>query len=142
MAQAYHVIIEAYVLLAIVNAFLGIGTGIYQESQPTDSLRSPFTAFPLGNNFTSLDTDTPTVDIITPLNSTGDPIDWAVNSFANFNAVIDSLVTFSQFFTAGFIIQLLGTLGYPSEWLLIVTVPFGIYTMYLVFVMITNRLSN
>ena len=142
MAQAYHVIIEAYVLLAVINAFLGIGTGIYQESQPTDSLRSPFTAFPLGSNFTELDTESVILEVTTPTNDTGGPIDWAVNSIANFNAVIDSVITFSQFFTAGFVLQLLDTLGFPYEWGLLVTVPFGIYTMYLVFVMITNRLSN
>lgn len=142
MVNPHHIVIETYVLLAIINAFLGVGTGIYQESQPTDSLRSPFGGFPLGSNFTSLDTDSVIDEITLPTNSTGDPIPWVTNALADFTATIDVVLEFSQFFTAGFIIQLLDTLGFPSEWLLIITVPFGIYTMYLVFVMITNRLSN
>lgn len=142
MAQSYQIVIEAYVLLAIVNAFLFVGTEIYQESQPTDSLRSPFTAFPLGSNFTSLEIDSVILEITTPTNSTGDPIIWVQNFFIDATATIEVLLEFSQFFTAGFIIQLLNTIGFPADWLLIVTVPFGIYTMYLVFVMITNRLSN
>ena len=142
MAQANQIVIEAYVLLAIVNAFLGVGTGIYQESEPTDSLRSPFTAFPLGNNFTTLDTDSVIGNITNPVNTTGDPIPWVSSAIADFTATIDVLLEFSQFFTAGFILQLLDTVGFPADWLLIITVPFGIYTMYLIFVMITNRLSS
>ena len=143
MVNPHHVVIEVYVVLSIINAFLGIGTEIYQEAEPTESLRSPFNAFPLGSNFTQLDADGTTESLTSPSNHTGGVIPWTTpDLLASFAAVIDVILEFTKFFTAGFVIQLLITLGFPGEWFLIVTVPLAIYVMYMTFVMITNRLGN
>jgi len=135
-------LIEFYALLLIMNAMLGIVTTAYQEDDPSNSLRSPFTAFPLGSNFTSLDTDTTTSELIAPTNSTGDPIAWYDTIYENFEASITAVLNFVSFFTAGFIIQLFDTMGFPTEYLLLLTAPLGLYLMYMTFVMITNRLGN
>lgn len=135
-------LIEFYALLLIMNAFLGIVSTAYQEEDPTNSLRSPFTAFPLGSNFTSLDTITTTNELISPVNGTGSPIPWYDTIFENFEASITAVLNFVSFFTAGFIIQLFDTMGFPTEFLLILTAPLGLYLMYMTFVMITNRLGN
>lgn len=142
MVNPQHTVIELYVLLSVVNAFLGLGTDIYQEAEPTSSLRSPFNAFPLGSNFTGLDPDSTTEEIIQPTNSTGDPIPWVSDIFQDFNALIDALTEFTAFFTAGFVIQLLTTMGFPAGWLYLITVPLSFYVMYMTFVMVTNRLGN
>ena len=52
MVNAHHTVIELYVLLSIINAFLGVGTEIYQQSDPDASLRSSFNSEPLGTEFT------------------------------------------------------------------------------------------
>ncbi len=80
-------LIEFYALLLIMNAFLGIVTTTYQEEDPTNSLRSPFTAFPLGSNFTSLDTATTTAELQAPVNATsGLPIPWFDDIYEDFKA--------------------------------------------------------
>jgi hypothetical protein len=135
-------LIEFYALLLIMNAFLGIVTTTYQEEDPTNSLRSPFTAFPLGSNFTSLDTATTTAELQAPLNGTGSPIAWFDDIYENFEAQISAVLTFVSFFTFGFITQLVETMGFPTEFMLILTAPLGLYLMYMTFVMITNRLGN
>lgn len=135
-------LIEFYALLLIMNAFLGVVTGIYQDEDPTNSLRSPFTAFPLGSNFTGLNTTTTTNELIAPINGTGDPIPWYSTIFENFEAMITSILNFVSFFTAGFILQLFTTMGIPDLFWVLVTAPLGLYLMYMTFVMITNRLGN
>ncbi len=135
-------LIEFYALLIILNAGLGIVTGAYQEGNPGESLRSPFNAFPLGSNFTGLDTDTTRDEIIAPVNSTGDPIAWFSDALENFEAMITAILTFVSFFTAGFILQLFTTMGIPEVFWVMVTAPLGLYLMYMTFVMITNRLGN
>ena len=135
-------LIEFYALLLIMNAFLGVVTLTYQEEDPTNTLRSPFTAFPLGSNFTSLDTETTTNELIAPTNSTGSLIIWFDDIYDNFEASITAILTFVSFFTFGFITQLVTTMGFPAEFMLILTAPLGLYLMYMTFVMITNRLGN
>lgn len=135
-------LIEFYALLIIMNAMLGVVTGAYQEGEPGESLRSPFNAFPLGSNFTGLDTNTTTGELIAPVNGTGDPIAWYDNITENFEAMITTILSFVSFFTAGFILQLFITMGIPSVFWVIVTAPLGLYLMYMTFVMITNRLGN
>ena len=135
-------VIEFYVLLIVLNAFLGVVTTIYQESQPTESLRSPFNAFPLGSNFTGLDTDTTTGELIAPVNGTGGAIPWYSTIYENFEVTITNILTFVSFCTAGFILQLFHNLGFPEAFWVIVTAPIGLYTMYMTFVMITNRLGS
>lgn len=135
-------LIEFYALLILLNAFMGVVTEVWQEDEPTGSLRSPFNAFPLGSNFTGLDTNSTTGSLITPTNSTGDPISWWTDQFENFQATITNILTFVSFFTAGFLLQLFTTMGIPEIFWIIVTAPIGLYLMYMTFVMITNRLSN
>ena len=135
-------LIEFYALLLIMNAFLGVVTLTYQQEDPTNSLRSPFTAFPLGSNFTSLDTATTIDELQAPTNSTTSLIPWFDTIYENFEASITVILTFVSFFTFGFITQLVNTMGFPSEFMLILTAPLGLYLMYMVFVMITNRLGN
>lgn len=142
MVNPHHTVIEAYVLLSVINAFLGIGQGIYQDEFPTESIRSPFTQFPLDDSFPELNATGVTENMTNPTNSTGDPIPWVTNALADFTATIDVILEFTQFFTAGFIIQLLNSMGFPGDFLFIVTVPLAIYVMYMTFVMITNRLGN
>lgn len=146
MADAKTVALELYVLLAILNSFLGIGQAIYQDEFPTDSIRSPFTGFPLGNDVnpevSQLDTDTLTDEITQPTNGTGFDIPWVSDIYSDFTAVIDAVLTFVQFFTAGFIIDLLTSMGFPAGFLYMVTVPFALYVAYMTFVMVTNRLGN
>lgn len=142
MTNPQTTVIEIYVILSLINAFLGIGTVIYQQENPSDSLRSPFNAFPLGSNFTGLDPDAVTTAIQTPTNSTGGIIAWFSDIYSNFEAIITAVLEFTQFFTAGFVIQLLTTMGFPAGFLYIVTVPLALYVMYMVFVMVTNRLGN
>ena len=140
--QAHHVVIEIYVLLSIVNAFLFVTTGIYQEGEPTSSLRSPFTGFPLGSDFPELDSEGLIENMTNPTNSTGGIIEWVQDAISDFTAIIDILLEFVQFFTAGYIIELLSGLGFPAVYLYFITVPLGLYVMYMTFVMITNRLGN
>lgn len=126
-----------------MNAFLGVVTTAYQEEDPGNSLRSPFTAFPLGSNFTSLDTTTTTNELIAPINATdSSPIPWFSDIYENFQASITAVLSFVSFFTFGFISQLIETMGFPAEFTLILTAPLGLYLMYMTFVMITNRLGN
>lgn len=135
-------LIEFYAVLILLNAGLGVVTGIWQEEYPSDSLRSPFTGFPLGSNFTGLDTDTTTNEIIAPVNGTGSPIPWFDTIYENFEAMITGILTFVSFFTAGFMLQLFDTMGIPDVYWIILTAPLGLYLMYMTFVMITNRLGS
>ena len=137
-----HVVIELFVVLSILNASLGVFTLIYQESEPTSSLRSPFNAFPLGNNFTQLDTNTLTDDITGPTNSTGDPILWVTNTLQDFNATIEVLYSFSAFFTLGFLVQLLSTLGLPDGFEIVISIPFAVYSAIMIFSIFTGGLRG
>ena len=142
MASPHHVVIELYVLLSVINAFLGVGTGIYQMAEPDSSLRSPFNGAPLGDQFTQLDTNTVIDDITIPVNSTGGIIGWVQNGIADFTATINIVLEFSKFLTAGYLIDLISTIGFPAEWVYLVTVPFAIYVMFTIFTMVTNRLTG
>lgn len=146
MADAKTVALELYVLLAIINAFLGIGQEIYQSEYPTESIRSPFSGFPLGSDVnpevSQLNTTGLTSELTNPVNSTGWEIPWVTDAISDFTAIIDIILTFVQFFTAGFIIDLLESIGFPEGFLYIITVPFALYVAYMTFVMISNRLGN
>lgn len=141
--MSYKIAIEIYVILSIVNAFLGIGQTIYQDAFPGQSLRSPFTAFPLGTTFPQLDTENLILNMTNPTNSTGTPLDWVIDGLSDFAATIAVILDFVRFFTLGFIAQLLEDgIGLPDYLLSMVTIPFTIYVAYMTFVMITNRLGN
>lgn len=140
--MTYVVIIELYVVLSIVNAFLAVGQGIYQDENPGENFRSPFDTSPLPDTFEELDTDTLNTELTNPTNSTGDPIAWVSDALQNFEATIDQLLYFVQFFTAGFLVDMLNGIGFPGDFLYIITVPAGIYTGYMILVLITNRLGN
>ena len=142
MASVQHVVIEIFIILVMLNTTLGVVTLIYQEKEPTESLRSSFDAFPLGSNFTSLDTESATLSITGPTNSTGDQIPWVTNAIQDFNATISVLITFSAFFTLDFITQLLTTLGSPPEFHILITAPLSIYSLVMIFSIITGRLRG
>lgn len=142
MASVQHVVIELFVILLVVNSFLGVFTLIYQEKEPTSSLRSPFNTYPLGGNFTSLDVKTTTDKITRPTNSTGSVISWVDGFSQNFNATIETIYVFSAFFTLGFLTQLLSTLGLPDHFEIIIGVPFAVYSMIMIFSIITGRLRD
>ena len=135
-------LIEFYALLLIMNAFLGVVTGLWQEDNPDSSLRSPFGGYPLGSDFAGLDTNTTTNEIIGPTTTTDGPLSWFNEGVENFQASITAILTFVSFFTAGFILQLFETMGIPEFFWILVTAPMGLYLMYMTFVMITNRLGN
>lgn len=139
----YKVVIEVYVVLSVINAFLGVGQGIYQDAFPSQSIRSPFTSFPLGSEFPELNTTGLILNMTNPTNSTGGIIEWVQEFASDFTAIIDVILDFVKFFTAGYIVDLLiGGIGFPAFLLQIVLIPVGIYLAYMTFVMITNRLGN
>ncbi len=142
MPSPHHVVIEVFVVLTIINTFLGVGQMIYQSEHPSESIRSPFTSFPLASEFPELNATNVTQNMITPTNSSGGVIEWVVDAIADFTATIDVILEFTQFFTGGFIAELLTSFGFPEEFRVIIVVPMSIYTMYMIFVMITNRLGN
>jgi len=142
MPTAHQTVFEIYIVLAVINAFLGVGQGIYQDENPTESIRSPFTGFPLASDFPELNATGLTANITAPLNSTGDAIPWFSDAIANFEATIDILLEFTKFFTAGYIIDLLNSFGFPADFILIITIPLALYVMIMTFVLLTNRLSN
>ena len=142
MVNGYHVVLETYVLLSVINAFLGVGTELYQQSQPTDSLRSPFTSFPLGNDFEGLDTTGLTANLTNPSLTNGTSIPWVSNAIADFSATIDILLEFTSFFTFGFIDDLLTGFGFPDNFMILIAAPMLFYIAYMTLVLITNRLSS
>lgn len=137
-----HVVIELFVVLSILNASLGLFTLIYQESETGATLRSPFDSRPLGNNFTQLDTETLTLDITGPENSTGDAIPWVANALQDFSATVRVLYSFSAFFTLGFLAQLLSTLGLPDGFEIVISIPFAIYSAVMIFSIFTGKLRG
>lgn len=144
--MSYRIVIEIYVLLSVMNVFLGIGTSLYQEKDPTGYLRSPFTGYPLiGIIPTPLNAQQQTGNLTASINTTSGfkiPfISQATDAFQSFASIWNGIIRFSNFFDLGYTINLLNSTGFPSGFLYIVTVPVAIYTFYMVFVMITNRLG-
>ena len=142
MVNPHHIVIETFVLLSITNAFLGVGTELYQQSQPTDSLRSGFTTFPLGSNFTQLESQELAGNLTAPTNSTGFEIPWVSNAISDFTATIDILLEFTSFFTFGYIEDMLENIGFPDNFMILISAPMYIYIAYMILVLITNRLGN
>ena len=142
MVNAHNTVFEIYIVLSIINTFLGVGQGIYQDANPTDAIRSPFTGFPLASTFPELNSTGLTANMTAPTNSTGSIIPWFDGISANFEATIEVILDFVKFFTAGYVIDLLNSMGFPADFIYIITVPLGLYVMIMTFVMITNRLSN
>ena len=141
MANPHHVIIEIYVVLTIVNVMLGTVAGIYEDGTEGD-LRSPFSQLPLGSDFEVPDAANLTSKIANPINGTGTELFFWDGIFQNFEAVFTSILEFVKFFTGGFIVDLLNNLGFPADFLYVITAPLAIYVSYMTFVMITNRLGN
>jgi len=143
--MSYRVVIEIYVLLSIINAFLGVVQNIYEEGNPGHSLRSPFTGYPLAQTFTTLNTTGLQANLTQPFNSTSSStIPWiakASDAFQSFVSQINGILTWLKFFTAGYLIDLLTGIGIPSAFLQIVNIPIAFYLCYMVFVMVTNRLG-
>lgn len=148
MSATYTIVLELYVCLTIVNVFLGLTQTAYEEGNPGESIRSPFNQYPLGSDLITQrdqvisDTTDLTANFTDPTNSTGFTIPWVSDAISDFTAIIDVILDFVSFFTGAFIAELLISMGLPSGFLYIITVPMGIYVMYMVFVLITNRLGN
>lgn len=148
MVSTYTIVIELYVCMSIVNAFLGITQIAYEEGNPGESIRSPFTGYPIASDLAGNSNETvATVEDLTdnstnPINGTGFEIPWVTDAIADFTATIDVILGFVGFFTGSYIIDLVNSMGFPGDFVYIVTVPLAIYVMYMVFVLITNRLGN
>ena len=146
MVNPHHVVIEVYVLVAIINSFLGITQEIYSEAFPGESIRSPFDQTPLSGGVdpevSQLDLAMLQQNLTDTAGDPGNPLDWIDRGVEGFAATFDAINTFVKFFTAGYIVDLLDGIGYPGQYVYIVTVPLGIYTAYMIFVLITNRLTN
>lgn len=144
MADSKSVAIEVFVVVAILNAFLGVGQEIYSEGFPGESIRSPFTKEPIGENIdgpvSSLDLPTLQDDLINPTDEDGNILDWVAGNFANFGAVVEVITTFIKFLVGGYVVDMLvGGLGFPGNFAYIFTVPLTIYTIHLLVSLLTNR---
>ena len=148
MVATYTIVIELYVCMSIVNAFLGITQIAYEDGFPGESIRSPFNQFPIASNLAGNSADTIiivedlTSNSTLPTNGTGFEIPWVTDAISDFTAIIDVILDFVGFFTGSYIIDLINSMGFPGDFLFIITVPLAIYVMYMVFVLITNRLGN
>src|SRR3990167_867884 len=138
MVATYTIIIELYVCLSIVNAFLGITQIAYEEGNPGESIRSPFNQYPIATDLSGVseqvieDTEGLTANFTDPTNSTGFTIPWVTDAISDFTAIIDILLDFVGFFTGSYIIDLVNSMGFPGDFIYIVTVPLAIYVMYMV----------
>lgn len=148
MSATYTIVIELYVCMSIVNAFLGITQITYESEFPGESIRSPFNQYPIASDLAGGSEDTITIvndttaEFSNPTNGTGFVIPWVTDAIADFTATIDIILGFVGFFTGSYIIDLISSMGFPAGFLYIITVPLAIYVMYMVFVLITNRLGN
>lgn len=145
--MSYKVAIEIYVLLAIINTMLFVTNQAYEEGFPGQSLRSPFNIFPISTTLEDpADTNSRTDELIfnstNPTNSSGSVLDWVIDGLSDFTAQIAVILDFVKFFTAGYVVDLLNSMGFPGDFIYLATVPFAIYVAYMTFVMITNRLGN
>ena len=144
MPDSKTVIIEVFVVVSILNAFLGIGQDIYSDAFPGESLRSPFSKEPLGD---SIDANVPNPDLQNIQNriaeiTDGDngPLDWISDGIANLQVVAEITTTFIKFLFGGYIVDILvDGVGFPGHFAYIFTVPLSIYTIHLLVGFITNR---
>lgn len=144
--MSYRIVIEIYVILSVMNVFLGVGQGLYQQDHPLSSLRSPFTGYPIAGIIPDTLPATQAKNNLTAsLNTTNGIqipfISQASDAFQSFASIWNAIIRFSNFFDLGYTINLLNAIGFPASFLFIVTVPLAIYTFYMLFVMISNRLG-
>lgn len=146
MVKPHHVVIEVYVLLAVVNTFLGITQEIYSDAFPGESIRSPFDQTPLSSNIDSeaslLDVTGLQQNLTDMAGGPDNALGWIGGAAEGLAATFDAINTFVKFFTAGYVVDLLDGMGFPGQYVYIISVPLGIYTAYMIFVLITNRLTN
>ncbi len=134
----YKVIPEIYGALFTVKAFIGIFQYYYLGAFPGNVLRSPINQEPLVLTETP-NTSSLIINATAPLNSTGNPIEWIVQSTQNFAGVLAGLLDFVNFLAGGFIANFINSLGLPGDVVFLLTIPFGLYTLYTIVVLITNR---
>lgn len=144
MADGKTVTIEVFVVVAILNAFLGIGQDIYSEAFPGESIRSPFTKEPISDSVdaevSGLDLQNLQGSLVEPTDDSGNPLDWVAGNFANFGAIVEVITTFVKFLVGGYIVDLIvGGIGFPGHFAYIFTVPLTIYTIHLLVGLLTNR---
>ena len=134
----YKVIFEIYGALFTVNAFLGIFQYYYLGAFPNNVFRNIIDQQAM-TIVTTPDTSAILLNATLPLNSTGSPIEWVVQSAQNFAGVLAGLLDFVNFIAGGFIGNFLTSLGLPGVIVTFITVVTGLYTLYAVIVLITNR---
>lgn len=136
----YKVILEIYGVLFSVNAMIGIFQFYYNGAFPGNYLRSPVDQSIL-TTATLPDTSTLILNATNPLNSTGSPIDWVIQSAQNFTGILSGLLDFFNFIAGGFIASFLSSLGLPGNVVILLVLPLGLYALYTIIVAITNRLQ-
>lgn len=134
----YKVILEIYGALFAVNAHLGIFGYYYTGAFPSNFLRSPVDQSVISTP-TIPDTSTLILNVTAPLNSTGSPIDWVIQSTQNFTGILAGLLDFFNFIAGGFIASFITSLGLPGDIVFLLVLPLGLYTLYTIIVFITNR---
>lgn len=134
----YKVIFEIYGALFTANAFLGIFSYYYLGAFPGNAFRSVVTQQEISLVSTP-DTSSILVNVTAPLNSTGSPIEWVVQSTQNFAGVLAGVLDFVNFLAGGFIANFITSFGFPGEIVFLLVVPTGLYTLYAIIVLITNR---
>ena len=134
----YKVILEIYGALFTVNAFIGIFQFYYIGAFPNNVLRSPINQEPLILTKTP-STSSLILNATAPLNSTGNPIEWVIQSTQNFAGVLSGLLDFINFLAGGFIAGFINSLGLPGDVIFLLMIPLGLYTLYTIIVFITNR---
>lgn len=121
-----------------VNASVGLFSYYYRQGNPTQYLRGL-----AGENMTSqvssLDTNALIEKTTSPTYTNGTALSWITNTYENFTAVITSGLEFLNFFTGSFVGDFLGNIGLPPQITVVIYVPLGLYTAYLVIVLLTNR---
>ena len=134
----YKVILEIYGALFTVNAFIGIFQFYYIGAFPNNVLRSLINQEPI------ILTETPStssliLNVTSPLNSTGNPIEWVIQSTQNFAGILSGLLDFVNFLAGGFIAGFINSLGLPGDVIFLLMVPLGLFTLYTIIVFVTNR---
>ena len=135
----HKVIIIIYGILMTVNGSIGLFTYYYQQYRPTSNLRSPVNTNIIISNITSPDTSILIQNVTNPTLTNGTAISWITDNLENFTATITSALEWVKLFTGSFVGDFLGSIGIPSEITFLIYIPLGLYTAYLVVIMIINR---
>jgi len=121
-----------------VNASVGLFSYYYRQGHPEKYLRG-ITGENMTSQIASLDTTSLIQKTTSPTYANGTTLSWISETYESFTAVITSGLEFLKFFTGTFVGDFLGKIGIPGEIVTVIYVPLGLYTAYLVIVLLTNR---